>query len=322
MNRLQQILIALLVVQIIIVAAIFWPQSGDTIQDAPLFGEISAQNVQALSVEDENGKTIHMARSDSGWVLPDADNYPVLTENVDPLLEGLIKVRTDRLVARTDASHKRLQVAVDDFLYKATLEFTDGHTETLIIGSTPSSGATHVRLEGQDEVYITSSINSWDYSASAANWVDPNYVTLPQENMTAMTLENANGTFDFKLVDGIWTMADLSEEQVFLPNNVISLLGQLSSVRLLEPLGKEALPAYGFDDPRAKITLTMENEETGSQSYTFLVGATFEDQDAGAFYFSGSEYYILINEFTVTNFVERDMEDFIQQEAEEVSTEE
>ena len=54
-----------------------------------------------------------MQKKGTDWVLPDADDFPVLNQNVSDLLESIAEIRDNRLVTNTSASHKRLSSRQD-----------------------------------------------------------------------------------------------------------------------------------------------------------------------------------------------------------------
>jgi hypothetical protein len=309
MKRHNQILTGVLVVQIILSVVVFWPRSAATGGGEPLFADLEASDVVALAVEDDEGNRTALRKSATGWVLPDADDYPALAENIDPLVEKLVGLNTDRLVTRTDASHKRLNVAADDFIRRLSLEMADGTKHTLYLGSSPQYSAIHFRLDGQDETYLGSGVSTWEVDATADAWVDTTYLSVPQENVTQMTLENNNGTFVFSLdAEGNWTMDGLAADETAAASNIDAVVRQATSLKLTNPLGKEEKATYGMDDPNAVVTL-----EAAGRTITLHVGARdAEEENRYIVKSSESPYYVRVAEFSVKAMVENTRDDFIQ----------
>jgi len=252
MKKHNRILAVVLALQVVLIAVVFWPRpaaSGE--ESGPLLGEIEAGDIVSLIIEDMDGNHLDLQRTTGKWVLPEADDYPCREEKVPEMLEKLITLTTDRLVTRTEGSHKRLQVASDDYLRRIELKTADGQNRVLYLGSSPTYGATHIRLEGQDETYMTNDLSVWDANATATSWIDTNYLQVPQEDITSLTLRNANGEWAFEKDDeGNWLLVGLAQDETLNTTAVDSLVRQASSVTMLQPLGKDRETAYGLDQPR------------------------------------------------------------------------
>lgn len=317
MNRRNQILTALAVLQIVLVAAVVWletrPASGAEV--GPLLGEdFSADDVASVTVTDGEGNTIALARQNDEWVLPDADDFPAQGNTVTELLETLAGLTRQPLIASNTSSHEQLQVAEDDFVRRIGVELADGTQQTLYVGSSPRANAAHVRVEGQNEVYLARDLPTWNYTAEATSWIDALYLNVNRETIVGFTLENENGTFEFQKNDrGEWEMADVPEGETLAPNNVSSVLGSVATIRIRRPLGTELQPAYGLEDPAAVATIETESEE-GSKTYTVEIGAQLDDTSY-AVKSSESAYYVAVSKASLENVVTHTLEDFLQQPA-------
>jgi hypothetical protein len=312
MNRTNRILAAVLVAQIVLVAVAFWPRPASVAGGESLFVGLEAEQITQLTISDVTGKRIKLAKETGDWVLPEADNYPCTENKVPQFLEKIVTLKTNRLVTQTPASHKRLKVADDDFERKVELELADGTTRRLYLGSSPSYGATHVRVVGQNEVYLAS-LSSSDAGVSASNWVDTLYFSVTQDQIVALTLENQNGRFEFEKDEaGTWTMKDLAPDETFNENNVTSLVTRVSSLRMLRPLGKTEQDDYGLKEPSAVVTVETRDEEGNTKSYTIRVGSKSEEDNSYVVSSSESPYYVRMSDYTVKDFVEKVRDDFLE----------
>ena len=308
MKRYNQILAGVLAIQIIISVIVFWPKSSATAQSELAFPDLEAGDIVALTIADGDGNSITLRQVAGTWVLPDADDYPAQADKITPLLDKIVGITTGRLVTRTDTSHRRLQVAADDFMRRIDLEATDGTHYVLYLGSSPSYGATHFRVEGQDETYLTSDITAWETDATASGWVDTAYSKVTQDDVTRMTLENENGAFTFtKDADGNWTMEGLAADETLNKSAVTTLLQRAATVNMQAPLGKEEKAEYGMDAPLAVVTLT-----TGEEEITLRVGAKNPDDNSYVVISSQSPYYARVADFAVVRMVNGARDDFIQ----------
>lgn len=317
MNRLQQILVGLLVVQVILAAALLWPRPAPAgAGSAPLLG-LKAEEISGITIRDDQGKSIALARSaatgagQAGWVLPDAGNYPVESNKITPLLEKLTAIKGNRLVAQTPAAHKRLKVADDTFARRLEIKSSTG-TTTLYIGTSGGVSSSHVRLAGQDQVYLASGISEWEFGTGAASWVNPTYFTVPQADVTALTLRNAKGEWTFRRgADGNWTMEGLAAGETLNSGSVQTLLSSVSNVALNRPLGVTEDPAYGLAQPSAVVTITAKGAD-GEKTYTLTVGAQDPDDKTYVVKSSESAYYVRVAEYSVRSLVENGREAYIQ----------
>lgn len=317
MSRLNQILIIILVIQVGVAAFAFWPKSTAQAGDNPILPNFTAANVVKLTISDGDDNTVVLAKNGDSWVLPEAGDFPVEAEKVSALLDKIAAIKTNRLVTQTETSHRRLQVAADDFARLVELESGDGSTHKLYIGSTAGAGATHVRLDGQSNVYLSADLTSFEANAQPSGWIDTLYFEVPRENVVGLTLENENGTFEFEKEGESWTMAGLADDEAFNETGLTGMLTGITSVRLAAPLGKEEKAEYGLDNPLAVVALKTSGEE-GDKTYTLTVGAK---NDTGyIFHSSESPYYVQISEFVGNSLVEKTRDDFLQAPPTEEST--
>jgi len=310
MNKTNRALIIILVLQLVLSAVVLWPRSAASGPAEALFPDLETGNVVAVSIAGPGGESLDLARESGSWVLPQAGNYPVQGDDVDALLTKIAALQADRLVTQTAASHKRMKVAEDDFERRITLRLADGTEHILFLGTSPSFGAVHVRAEGEDEVYLTSKLTTQDAGVEATNWIDPVYLSIPQEEITAITVENGNGTLAFVKEGETWTLAGLAEGESLNETQVSTLVNRASSVSMVRPLGQEALAEYGMDAPTATVTIETSGEG-GEKTYTLRVGAHSADEASYAVISSESPYYVLAREFSVNTFIEATHEGFL-----------
>jgi Domain of unknown function (DUF4340) len=311
MTSLQKILAIVLALQVILAGIIFWSQRPVSVESGPLLNDFEAENVAALTIENGEGDSVELAKLDGAWVLSSGGDYPADQEAVSTLLDELAAIQTDRLVTRTKDSHKRLQVAADDFNRRVQLELDDGTTVELFLGTSPNPRSIHARLADQNDVFLTGEVLSQEVNAVVSNWIDPTYVNLDREQVSTMTLTNANGTFELQKTDDEWALLGLEEGEELDPTGVNTLLDQLANLRMATPLGTEEQPEYGLDDPLALLTVTTEDDAGAERSYTLTVGAHDPESDTYAVKWSGSDYYVTVARFSGDRLIEITRDDFI-----------
>jgi hypothetical protein len=258
MTRLNQILIGVLIAQLTVAALVLLPRTlSSQTEPGALLPELGVDTVTALTITSGEGESLTLAKEDGAWVLASAGSYPTVEGKVATFLEKAIAIQTSRLVTETPGSHKRLEVAGDDFQRLVEVETDDGKAYRFYIGSSPSFGAAHVRLDGEDEVYLTPELSTQDAGTRAADWVDTTYVDLPRDEVTALTLKNEHGTFQFTKEGETWVMTGLAEGEILNDSAVQTLLSRATNVTLQQPLfgarfcGKDTGRSVAATDARA-----------------------------------------------------------------------
>lgn len=307
MSTLNKILMTLLAIQLAVTIFILWPQTPAQSSDAALLPSLSAENVTGLTITDDASHTLTMAKTGGDWVLSSGGDYPVLTNTVSTLLGKITGLKTDRLVTQTDASHDRLKVSPTNFVRRIDLKLNDGSTTTLYVGSSAGAGATHVRLDGQPEVYLTADLSSFEANAQASGWIDTQYFQADTTTVSTLTLQNKNGAFEFKKEDDNWTLAGLTAGETFNPDGFNGVLNQAAALRMNSPLGKEAQASYGMDTPEATLTLTL----TGDAPHTVTLTIGAKTADGYVVKSSDSAYYVSVSDFVGQVFVEKTRSDFL-----------
>jgi hypothetical protein len=313
MNRRNQILIGILVLQLLVAAVVFWPRtSASSEAGQSLFPGVEADRIVGLTITSADGKSIQLAKRADGWVLPEAGDYPAQEGKVPSLLTKIVGLKADRLVAQTGSSQKRLKVAFEAFERRIEFELADGTRHRLYLGTSPSFRAINVRADDQAQVYLTSDLTSQDAGTEVTDWVNPDYLSIPADQIVAVTLENTNGRLEFEKDGDTWTMKGLAAGETLNEGAVKTLVSRLAPMTLLEPLGQEEKEAYGLQKPGAVVTIRTHSDDTGDKTYTLSVGAKDATDNSYVVKSSESAYYVRVSEFSVKDMVEKGRVDFLQ----------
>ncbi len=312
MSRQNQILSILLALQIVAAAVVFWPRPAATAAGGSLFAGVTADKIAKLTVSDASGQ-VQLVKGPNGWILPQADDYPCLANKVQPLLDKIVALKTDRLVTQTSASHKQLKVAYQNFERSIEFELADGTRHRLYLGTSAGYQTTHVRVQGKNEVYLASGLSAADASAQASGWVETAYFSAPQDQVTALTVENKTGRYEMEKNDaGAWTLKGLAAGETANDNNIKSLVSRVASIALTQPLGKKEQDAYGVKTPSAVVTVQTRDQAGTIKTYTLRVGAKDEKDSSFVVISSESPHYVRVAGFAVQDFVEKARDYFLQ----------
>ncbi len=314
MDLRNKILAAGIVLQIAVLAVVFWPESAGPPPE-PLLQDVSATDVAALTITDERGRQIRLAKGGDGCVMPDADDFPCNGEQLTSLIDRTVAVTTGNLVTKTEDSHRRLQVHADEFLRLIEVEQSSGAKQKMYLGSSPRPRSAHVRADGDDTVYVTSALADFDVPSEAVSWIETRYFTVPERDVVSITLENENGTFDLrKDADDNWSIVGLEADEEFRQVGLDALLNRATKLDVRRPLGKSEEDSYGLNEPAALVTVQTSAEGAPNGTYTIEIGIKDPDDFQGQLTkYSGSPYYVMAPAWTVAEFTGKKREDFIVQ---------
>ena len=111
LNRSNRFLVALLLAQIVLLAIAALITGGTEGRQIQLIlSDMAAADVERTTIADDLDNVMTFARGDEGWVLPDADDFPLDGAKVDEILGKLAGMDTRRLVASNPANFARLEV--------------------------------------------------------------------------------------------------------------------------------------------------------------------------------------------------------------------
>ena len=315
LSRPNQMLAALLGLQVIIAVVVLWPRGEGEVSSLAVTG-FEMDEVTTFTLVNDLGEELTVEQGEGGWVLPAADSYPVTESKVTEVLTQVVGLSTNRLVTRTSGSHSRLKVADDDFSRKLVIQ-TGSDSHTLYLGTSPSAGATHIRRDGEDETYLTADLNTFQLDARPSSWIDTLYFSHATAGIREIRLQNAVADLTFTKTEADeWTLSDLAADEALQTDNVASLATRVSSIRMLEPLGKMTEDWFNLDAPLATLTATAHPEGGEAQTFTIAVGAKNEDNQH-VIKASNSDYYVLVSDFTVQDFIEHTRQDYLAQPEEE-----
>lgn len=325
LNRSNMALAALLLIQVALLGILaIGATRTATAPTGPLLAGFSAAAVERITVADNLDNEVSLARGEDGWVLPNADDFPANAVKIEELLGKAADLNTGRLVASSSSSLARLEVADDDFQRRISM-VTDSSTESLYLGGSGGADAVYVRRGGDSHVYLGLGLNTWEAPTQVSMWIDTSYVNVPQEDILAITVNNAHGRFSFSRDGEEWVYVGLGEGETFDAARMANILRNAASIRMVEPLGLEARDEYGLDDPTVTVevlhreALEVESEtaeaegsdeaaaeteiEYVERTYTLAIGA---QQDGGEYALksSANDYYVLARQTAADAFAD------------------
>lgn len=323
MNRTHGILLGLLAAQVALAAAT-WMGGGridDSYAGREAAFDIAAADVRELRIVGEpkvdgtDPDSVQLRRTDVGWVVASADDYPADPTKVDSVVEKLAGLEIGRAIAVQTANHQALGVGPRNYARRVTLVTGDAEHEVIL-----GSGArqiSHVRLDDGNEVYTTKDVGVWNVRADARNYIDPAYVQVDRESLVSVSIRNADGTLSFTKGEDGWRLAELPPGVEQDAAAIGSMINALTRVSLSRPVGREVKPEYGFDGA-TEVTLGWVDEEEISGSARLLIG-TAADENSYYAKSDDSDHVVAIAKWTAEQATAKKRSDFVKKPAEAAS---
>lgn len=177
MSKPQNLLIALLVLQLLITGGIYAYHSrleSSQTQGVQILS-FTKESIDKLSISDSD-HSISLLNKNGKWVLDDT-KLPADKEKVEGLLDTLINLKGSWPVATTEDAYQQLEVAAKKFSHKLEL-FKGSQLEAeLYLGTSPSFRKTHVRSAKGSEVYAVE-LSAMDTPTQSDAWLDHSLLAI------------------------------------------------------------------------------------------------------------------------------------------------
>ena len=303
------VLALILVIQAAVLIVIRLPDREE--EPESLLVGLTTESATRVEIDDGSDGRIIMIREEAGWVLNEASGYPADTTRINSLLALLATARRDRPVALTEVGRRELHVVVDE--YERRLQIRSRSEEHLLyIGNTAGRRGTHVRVEGEDEVWSVDGLSTWQVSVDQSAWVDPIYLRVEPEKVDSFELENSAGSFLFLREGEEWTYRDLGSGETLNTERLGIFMNRMSTLRMIRPLGIEPPGENGLAERAAVVRLELSSGKDQKADTLEVVILTQEsDDDDYIVKSSNSEYYVLVSSFTLSDLVDADRSTFV-----------
>ncbi len=252
------LLFIFLVIQLAVVAYVFRPTPQNTQSSGPLLQNFQDEKITAIAITDNENQSITLNKSQNNWEINRQEQgYPPLpadNDKVQTLLEKVAALSRSRVVTRTPASHNRLKVGS---VFNRKIEFKAGEDKqsVLFLGSSPNYKSLHVRLDGEDEVYLDKDLSIWEAPTAKESWWRTQYIGIDPEILTGLELTNGSGPIKLRKNDeGLWHLAGKTTKEKLDQVKVDALINDLAHLTIQKYLPADyKAPA---EEPIATAILT------------------------------------------------------------------
>lgn len=254
-----RVLSFILIVQLLAVAVLYWPQTDDLRATEALLTGVSPADIRSIRISSQadddsaDKPSIALIYGNDRWLLE--SGLPADATKVGILLSALLNSDPGYAIATSENAAKRFQVAAEDFERRIELE-TQAGLQTVFLGSSPSFRKVHARRDGDSGIYVLE-LNAYDAPADEEAWLERSL--LAQRNLTGMRLYGV----DFTRSNDAWTRSDgapVSKDEI---QALVQILGSLQVNSILNAGDAQIIAA----DESLRLSVSSE---TGEQGLTVL----------------------------------------------------
>lgn len=253
-----RILSILLVIQVGIVAALYWPRETTTTARTALVENLASTDISTVTVADADGATVSLSRGAEGWQL--ASGLPADEGKLTLLLNALLGSDPGYAIADSSSAATRFEVASEGFERRITLAGPSSEV-TVYLGSSPSFRKIHARRDGENAVFVIE-LNSYDAPVGDADWLER--ALLAERDVSRISLYG----IDFTLSGESWQRADGGAVDADAMESMVQGLASLQVSGIAEADDAEAAAAdetlridIGDGDARSRLTV-LNNPES------------------------------------------------------------
>lgn len=181
---------ALLALQLVIIAAVLFMESGAGGADQGPYLDFIADAVDTVEITGEENDALVLTRDGDGWRLP--DGLPADRAKVDELLQRLQDVDAPWPVATSGSARERFEVTDENHQRHLVLRSDGEAVVDLYLGTSPGYQRSHARRAGDDAVYSVE-VATFQVPAAAREWLDK-------------ALLQASGDVQAVTREGAWTL--------------------------------------------------------------------------------------------------------------------
>lgn len=243
MERNTRLLAYLLVVQIAVVAAVWYLAEHRGEEAAGQLVTIDRDTLTAIEVAENATTSVRIEKSADGWVLPDLDGLPADAEKVTGLIDKLEDAEAAWPVATSESSAVRFEVTEAKF--QRRIRFFDGDelAVELYLGTSPGFRRVHARRADSSEIFAITFAN-YEAPTKLDEWLDK---TLLQPAGALESLTHSSGWRLTKEGDA-WLLADRAEGENTDGDVARDIVSKVNDLRVLgraeTPPAEGAVPAF------------------------------------------------------------------------------
>ncbi len=209
---------------------------------------------------------VELTKTGDDWKLTKPIEAAANQANVKSLLDNLKTLKTTELIDNTKTNYAKFDLSDDKAVHAV---FSKGAAPALDLYFGESGGRGQMtRIGGKDGVYATKGYSSFLYSRDVKGWRDMSVLKFEDPDVVSVTIDNANGTFNFGYDKGKTTKSEFKKgkdgtsEAIknYDETKLVDLLRAYKALNADNFADKGKTEAdVGLDKPLATIVITLKD---------------------------------------------------------------
>ncbi len=206
-----------------------------------------------------------LVKKDDAWALEKPLAYPADSKRVDTLLSSLAKLKVKEQVDGSTDSYAANGLGDDKARHVVVSK--DGKAIVDVYVGDGASRGQMTRIAGSDGVFAVSGYSKRAVEVDTKGWRDKTVMKFEPAQVTAVTLKNAHGVFEFKKAGAEWQGRTGKRRATrpipkFDSATVPRLLGAFKGLNAVGFGDDETAAAAGLEPPEATLTLSFKDGES------------------------------------------------------------
>jgi hypothetical protein len=278
----------LLAAQLVLAVVTWWPADRSALVPHRLIegevGDVARLRIAAAPEDGAEPSWLELTRAGEDWTIASSAGYPAEAEKVTALLEKLLAMEIRAPIATGSAHHNALSVGEQEYGRQLELDLS-GETIRLVVGAARSDHV-NVRYADEDEVYLARGISEFAINDAASHYWNATYLAAPADELTSLQIQSPSGPIEFVREESGWTLAELGPGEVADAAAIESMIGKLTVLEMLEPVGEDELAEHALDGGLRVTWTQAATDESVAGGYRVgdeRAGRVFVKSDAHAF---------------------------------------
>ena len=247
MERNTRLLAYLLVVQVAVVAAIWYFAEFRGEDASAQLVTIDRDAVTAIEVAENETTSVRLEKSEDGWRLPGLDALPADSEKVTGLIDKLEGAEAAWPVATSESSAERFEVSDAKFQRRIRFFAGDAVATELFLGTSPGFRRVHARRGGSSDIYSITFAN-FEAPTKLEEWLDKTLLQ-PAGELTSVA---HSGGWQLTKEGDAWLLANRAEGENTDGDVARDIVSKLNDLRIL---GRAETPPADGAAPVFELTL-------------------------------------------------------------------
>lgn len=275
-----KVLLALLLVQCVITALVYWPTGMmQGMRDKKPLIAFNADLLDEINISDRNDNEVVLVRKSENWVLPDLEGLPVDDGMIKDLIDALAYQSHGRPVADSVPARQRFQVTGYHYQRRLTLIGEGELLGTVYLGTSPGFRRVHARNDNGDAIYSIK-FNNFDAPAAAPSWLQRSLLQI------AEPIQIKGADFEIKRDGNLWqTPSGIAPDR----RELDALLLALASQQIDGIADEDAQRTLAESSPALVLDVTTDNDAHHLE-YFSLDGARYVYSRNFPLFFRLSDY--------------------------------